>query len=138
MPLIEWTDKLSVRVTELDAQHRKLVDMLNGLHDAMSRGQGRETMGALLTSLIQYTGTHFADEERRMRQAAYPGLLSHKAEHDEFVRKVSDLKKRFEGGSFSLTVETMSFLKGWLTNHIQGTDKKYAPYLSAGSLTAVR
>ena len=30
-----------------------------------------------------------------------------------------------------MTVEVMEFLKQWLVKHIQGSDKKYAPFLNA-------
>jgi hemerythrin len=28
-------------------------------------------------------------------------------------------------------MEVLNFLKGWLVKHIQGTDKKYGPFLNA-------
>jgi len=30
-----------------------------------------------------------------------------------------------------LSLEVMNFLKDWLMNHIQGSDKKYGPYLNS-------
>ena len=30
-----------------------------------------------------------------------------------------------------MTVEVMNFLKDWLSNHIQTSDKKYGPFLNS-------
>ncbi len=138
MPLIAWNESLSVSVPEFDEQHKKLIAIVNDLHDAMQKGQGREGLGALLNALVQYTVTHFAAEEKRLSQASYPGYLSHKGEHDELTRKVQDLKKRFDSGNAALTVEVMAFLKNWLTNHIQGTDKKYGAFFAQHALAGTR
>ena len=55
MPLMEWTDKLSVGVPSIDAQHKKLVSMANTLYDAMKAGHGKEILDETLAGLINYT-----------------------------------------------------------------------------------
>ena len=39
MPIMTWTPALSVGIDSLDAQHKKWIDTLNQLFDAMKRGQ---------------------------------------------------------------------------------------------------
>ena len=48
MPLMTWTDRMSVGVAVLDEDHRKLVAMVNELYDAMQAGQGKEKLGRVL------------------------------------------------------------------------------------------
>lgn len=134
MSLMNWTDSLSVNIREIDDQHKKLVGMLNELHDAMKAGQGAKVTGSVLTELIKYVGTHFATEEKYFKQYAYPDSAKHKAEHDDLTKKALDLQKQFQDGKPVLTVELLNFLKNWLTNHIMGTDKKYGPYLNSKGL----
>lgn len=134
MSLMTWSDALSVNIKEIDDQHKKLVNMLNELHDAMKSGQGAKITGSVLTGLIQYVGTHFATEEKYMKQHAYPDFIKHKAEHDDLTKKAVDLQKQFQDGKPVLTVELLNFLKNWLSNHIMGTDKKYSPYLNSKGL----
>ncbi len=43
MPLIEWSDKLSTGTRMFDEQHKKLVAMINELHNAMKYGRGKNS-----------------------------------------------------------------------------------------------
>ncbi|MDD2851877.1 MAG: bacteriohemerythrin [Desulfuromonadaceae bacterium] len=135
MAIIEWSPAYSVKVKKFDDQHKKLVDMINQLYDAMKSGQGSTMIGAVLQSLITYTGTHFADEIKLMQANGYPELAKHQAEHDKFVKQVVDFQKKFQDGSAMLTMSVLSFLKDWLVKHIQGEDKKYGPFLNAKGIS---
>ncbi|MGI6102630.1 MAG: hypothetical protein ACOYET_09155 [Bacillota bacterium] len=42
MALIQWSDELSVGVRELDAQHQRLIQMINELNEAMLQGKARK------------------------------------------------------------------------------------------------
>ncbi|MEW6117819.1 MAG: bacteriohemerythrin [Nitrospirota bacterium] len=130
MALMTWSDALSVNIKEIDEQHKKLVGMINDLHDAMKVGKGTDVTGAILTGLVQYVATHFATEEKLMKAHSYPEFLKHKTEHENLTKQALELQKQFGEGKPVLTVELMNFLKNWLTNHIQGTDKKYGPFLN--------
>ena len=77
MPLMTWTDKLSVGVGVIDEDHKKLVGMVNELYDAMQAGQGRDSLGRILNGLVQYTKFHFAREEKCFAQTGYPAAVPH-------------------------------------------------------------
>ena len=130
MNLITWTDNLSVNIRAIDEEHKKLINMINELHSSMGSGKGKETIGKVLTGLVNYTKTHFASEERLMEKNAYAGYLNHKAQHDALTNQVMDLHAKFQEGKTLVTVEVMNFLKDWLADHIQNTDKKYGPFLN--------
>ncbi len=129
MALITWTDQLSVGILEFDTQHKRLVNMVNGLHDAMSKGQGSAVLGKLLDDLATYTVTHFAAEEKLMIAKNYPDYTAHKSEHDDLIVKVKELQAKLKSGQTMIGIETLRFLQSWLTNHILGTDKKYSAHL---------
>lgn len=125
MPLITWTDSFSVKVAEIDTQHKKLVEMINKLYDAMKVGKSKDVMGEILNNLISYTATHFKTEEKYFDLYNYFEKETHKAEHKEFVETVTKFKADFDSGNATISIELMNFLKDWLTKHINGTDKKY-------------
>ncbi|QSV46363.1 bacteriohemerythrin [Geobacter benzoatilyticus] len=130
MALITWSDSLSVKVKQFDDQHKKLVDLVNQLFDAMKTGKGNQVMGDILKQLTAYTQTHFAAEERLLKQHAYPELSAHQKEHSALVTQVLDLQKQFQEGKAVLTQNVMTFLRDWLSKHIQGDDKKYGEFLN--------
>lgn len=130
MSLMAWNDSLSIKVKQVDDQHKKLVDMVNELHDAMKEGKGNEVLGKILTGLINYTATHFATEEKLMAQYGYPESPGHKSEHEKLVKQVVELQNNFKAGKAILTLDVMMFLKGWLVKHIQGDDRKFGAYLN--------
>ena len=134
MPLIDWNEKLSVNVKEIDLQHKKLVDMINELNDAMRQGKGRDVLGKIINSLIEYAAIHFRTEEKYFVRFGYPDTEKHKQEHAAFVKKVADFKSGFEKGRLSVTLEVMRFLSDWLRNHIMKSDKKYSPLFNAKGL----
>jgi hemerythrin len=134
MALITWTDNLSVNVNEIDEQHKKLVMMINELNEAMQQGKGKDIIGNILIGLADCTGEHFSTEEKYFDQFKYPDSLVHTQEHQEFVERVGDFIKEFDAGKTMLSVQVMGFLKEWLVNHIQGSDKEYSPYFNQHGL----
>ncbi|HTW81382.1 MAG TPA: bacteriohemerythrin [Terracidiphilus sp.] len=129
MPLLTWNDSLSVGVGSIDSQHAVLVGILNDLYDAMMKGHARDVTGPLLRKLINYTRDHFAAEEAMMASAKYTGLAGHRYEHQVLTKQVSDYAARFERGEYTVNIDLLKFLRNWLTNHIQHSDKKYGPCL---------
>ena len=130
--LVVWSDKLSVGVKSIDDQHKKLVTLVNQLHDGMMAGKGKEAVGPVLKGLIDYTASHFKYEEDLFARTGYPEGAAHKKDHDDLVKKVLEIQKKYEqSGPGVLTIQVMNFLKDWLTAHILGSDMKYGPHLVA-------
>ncbi len=128
--LIEWTPSLSVNIMLIDRQHQKLVNYINELHSAMRTGKAREVQEKILDNLVQYTASHFAEEERLMAKHNYPEIQRHKEAHAALVANVLDFQKKLQEGSTMISSDLFNFLKSWLINHIQKVDKQYGPFLN--------
>ena len=63
MPFAEWSDEFSVGVEKIDRDHKRLLALLNELHDALEAGERPEVTGKVLDGLVLYVGYHFAHEE---------------------------------------------------------------------------
>ena len=134
MALLTWSDKYSVGVKAIDAQHANLVGILNDLHDAMMKGQAAEITAALLKKLVTYTREHFAAEEAMMTAAKYPALKEHIAKHRDLTKEVEAYVGRFERGEAAINTPLLNFLRDWLSNHILKEDKGYGPFLNKNGI----
>jgi hemerythrin len=130
MALITWSDKYSVGVRAIDAQHAGLVETLNELHGAMMKGHASSIAGDLLHKLVDYTHGHFSAEEKMMAATRYPGLTLHSAKHRDLTRQVEEFVGRYERGEVRINLELLTFLSDWLTTHILKEDREYGPWLN--------
>jgi hemerythrin len=135
MALIEWTDDFSVRVAEIDLQHKKLVEMINNLHQAMLDGKGNKLISEILDGLAQYAVYHFQTEEKYFDQFNFEGGEKHKQTHADFVKKVSLFVDEFNKGSVMLTIDVLDFLSDWLQHHILGEDMEYSDFFVENGLS---
>jgi hemerythrin-like metal-binding protein len=131
MALMTWGANYSVGIAAMDEQHQALMQALNDLHTAMTKGEAREVAGQLLTKLARYTKDHFRAEEAMLARNGYPSLAEHRAKHVDLNRQVEEYIHRFESGERALTVHLLHFLRDWLTVHIQKEDRAYGGWLNA-------
>ena len=128
MALFNWSAQYETGIFMVDTQHKKLVDAINILHDAMKDGKGKDKVETTLNFLVDYTVQHFTAEEGLMKQKNYPDFVNHKAVHDKLVAEVKNMRTKYLAGKV-LPMEVSSFMSDWLKTHILGTDKKYVPFL---------
>ncbi len=126
--LMPWGDKLKIGITQIDAQHKELVKMINELHRAMKMKIGAKEAGQILTRLADYTVYHFENEENLFETHQYPERDAHKEYHDKLVGQVLEFKREFQEGRAALSMDLMQFLTDWLRDHILETDKAYVPF----------
>ena len=131
MPLMKWSERLSVNIIEIDKQHQHLIGVVNDLHDAMGKRMGKEILGKTFNGLIGYAEDHFITEEKYFDQFGYPDADIHKNEHTKFVKKLAEFKVRYDGGEQGLTIDLMNFLVNWLHNHLLTFDMEYRPFLNS-------
>jgi len=129
MAYIDFTDKISVKVSIIDEQHKKLVEIINDLHNAMVSGKGKTVMDDILLRMIEYVKVHFSTEESLMVQYDFPERSEHEAQHIELTSQVGELYVKVRENKLNVTIETMNFLKDWLNHHIMETDKKLGAFL---------
>ena len=134
MALLNWENDFSVNVKEIDNQHKKIVNIINELYDAMLEGKSREVLSKTLSDLAEYTQYHFAFEEKYFEEFGYPKKEEHIKQHRNLVDKVLKFKSKYEEGAIFISIDIMEFLREWLKNHIAGSDKEYGPYFNSNGL----
>jgi len=129
MPLIQWDQAYSVSIDSIDNQHKRWIELVNNLHQAMLEGKGKDVLDQTLNAMIDYTKTHFTTEEKLMSQFAYGEFAEHKKLHDQFIDHIHQYQQRKASGEMALTIEVMTAMKDWLINHIQKVDSRYSGFL---------
>ena len=120
MSLITWSEELSVSIPSIDA---------------LAGGEASEVIATIFNGLIVYTDKHFTFEENLFSTYGFGDGDAHKAKHDALRKQVLELKAKMDDGNFMIGVELMAFLKDWLSNHIQKTDKEYVAHLTQNGVS---
>ena len=129
MALITWGPSLEIGIGIIDSQHRRLVDLINELHEAIEKGRGNAVVGETLKGLADYAQTHFRTEEELLKKHGYDDLDLHCREHHIFTDQVQIYQVRFEAGSLKISDSVLGYLRGWLVTHIGSSDRDYIPTL---------
>jgi hemerythrin len=129
MPYIQRVDSFNVDIRDIDAHHRRLVNLINTLYEGTQHQEERVVLGMVIDLLIEYSKYHFSVEEGYFDLYGYPGAKAHKAQHQVFLQRVLRFKQDFANDEMNLPTAMALFLSGWLQNHIMVEDHKFAPFL---------
>jgi hemerythrin-like metal-binding domain len=131
MKIVEWKDKFSVHVDEMDRHHKKLLGYLAELQKEIASNDAAKKVGETLNALIEYAGFHFVEEERLMRAMSYPELAVQIDQHAYFANEVNEMLKQFHQGILP-SRSVLAFLSDWFINHIMQEDYKYGKMIELG------
>lgn len=133
MPVIKWSKQLELGIPSMDEQHQRWVALINGVHAALQEGQHGAVLEQGLAGMLEYTKTHFKDEERILRATRYLGYTAHKALHDDFTRQLEEFRAELEGargGPPTAAIRRLiKLLAHWLRDHITAADREYVEHL---------
>lgn len=117
--LITWSDDCATGIAELDARHKALIWLANGLHEAFVENGDPETLALILSVFAEYADFHFSRGEQLMRDHRYTRHHEFGALHNELVERLGTLIYLYETLKVDVSTETLAFLKDWLGRLIQ-------------------
>ena len=126
-----WDKSLETGNITIDEQHKSIIDSINNLLEACSKGKGRSEVENTLKFLQDYVVKHFNDEEKLQLKSNYPDYKSHKEKHEAFKKTVNEIAQEYtaSGASIQLVAKVNSSVAGWLITHIKSDDKKVALHI---------
>lgn len=129
---LEWTDKISVGVTEIDDQHKELFRRTNSLMETCKSGKSHEEVIEAMQFLESYVQQHLSDEEELQKKYDYPEYNAHKEQHDIFLDKVAEIKAEVDqkGATLVNILKTTNLFVTWVSRHISQEDKRLGEYLA--------
>jgi hemerythrin-like metal-binding protein/putative nucleotidyltransferase with HDIG domain len=126
---VQWTEKFSVGVRELDQQHQQLIKTLNRLIATQGTiSTHSETISDILLVMTRYAQTHFKTEERLMEAYGYPGLDEQKIQHHDFRKKTVGFTTATTLGMDQVPEDLLKYLSDWLVHHILEDDMAYRAF----------
>ena len=122
---IEWSENFATGHNEIDAQHRRLFDMLNNLERRMDKGESPCEMVDVFDDLVAYTKVHFSYEEQCMAVCACPTEGINKLAHHGFLRMVSSQLEhlRLQDPTLKVFKSLHGELSEWVCTHICRIDR---------------
>lgn len=128
---ILWNERFSVGVQAMDAQHKRLIDLINALRGSDDMGIAFDT----IMGMFDYASVHFRDEEQLLRKAGYSELDTQVREHKAFLDQAVAFSKK-DLSDPRIGDEIIRYLRSWLLQHILNEDMKYKrcipPHLQNG------
>lgn len=135
-PLVTWTEELSVGVKILDQDHQAIFAMLNEVHAAVHSGHPKDEIEAAIEQLVLCTLDHFDREEKLFDRTEFPAASLHRAQHENFRRRIYALQRRIETSiSMDELKEIFPVLKCWLTDHLRVADREYRTHFNARGIS---
>jgi hemerythrin-like metal-binding protein len=132
--LINWSEKFVTGITEIDEQHRMLVNCINVVNARLSQDFSAEFLDKITGDLEKYVLFHLETEEELMHRFKYSesnaeDTKAHLNKHQEFCTTVRSVREGIKAGHLISREELLTFLNGWLINHILKTDKNLAAFI---------
>lgn len=127
--IFPWNENFNTNLPTVDAQHRKLVTLLNALASHFAYPGDGIRLEKVFDELVDYTIYHFAHEESVWHEFLGGDVLeqSHQQVHQEFIDEVRHLKAALgTTDEQALTEKALGFLARWLASHILETDRYMA------------
>lgn len=127
----QWDDELLTGDREIDTHHKAFFAKAERFSAAIKLGRGAAELQGNLDFLREYARHHFAAEDLRMTQIAFPYQRSHQEAHDRFLIALDGFQERVDQGEdkAALATEVLEFVVGWLRHHIKNVDFPLIRYL---------
>ena len=132
---LNWDEKYSVEVEEIDNQHKKMFAVINELLEAIHTNTPEEHLGQIIEALVQYKIFHFETEEKYFREFNYEGTEEHVVRHHEFNEKLTALKEKYPTYTIEFAFALVDFLEDWLLDHLMTMDQGYRECFKTHGLT---
>lgn len=124
MNLIEWSDDFSVGVSSVDFEHQQLITLINTLYASFVDNPDKYTVLDFVGEIYTKIASHFALEEKKMREHNYAGYQEHKQDHERLLDELLNMMDECEAASQVNNGELAKFLNQWFGEHFRTMDAR--------------
>jgi hemerythrin len=127
--LIDWSDEYLIGFEEIDAQHKRLITLVNNILSKCYKHQPKEHIMEAMKILLLYTRWHFQTEDTLMRTFDYVESQEHRDEHNILIKNLMEMHKNYIDNPKNIE-ELYKFYFGWFGGHAFSSDKEMADFFN--------
>lgn len=131
MGLLHWEDRYSVGVAAVDHEHQELIELINRLYAEAIAQRSKDAVVGFFGDLFKAISSHFALEERFMRERGYDHLTQHKNDHERLLDEIRDIMEDYEASSRFDDRLLADALDAWFSRHFETHDARLHKALGA-------
>lgn len=135
MVFLEWHESFNIGISEVDDEHKKLIEMLNNVYSLIKKNEPRDSVLKSITNLIDFTKYHFLNEEMWMVKNKYPEYSLHKAVHHKLLSDLEGYLRKINQENFlQKSEEIIVFIKSWWMTHVLDNDSNLGHFKRTGTI----
>lgn len=127
--MFTWKDEYETGVPIIDEQHKHLFEIGNNAFELLNNTLTIDKYDKIIhviEELRDYAVFHFKYEEEYMLSINYKKFLSHKVEHDEFIKRVDEVDLTLiDESQNEYILSLLQFVYKWISEHILVKDLGY-------------
>jgi hemerythrin len=124
MALLHWESRYSVGIAAIDHEHQELIELVNRLYEKATTQGSKGAVLDFFGDLFKAISSHFALEERFMRERGYDHLVQHKTDHERLLDEVRDIMEDFEASDRFDERVLAQRLDAWFSRHFETHDAR--------------
>ena len=125
---MNWRSEWSSGNSDIDKQHRTLIEIANKLINMSFEAKGFEETAQQVQLLLSHIVAHFEFEEKVLVASGYPGYLGHAELHKNLVSKALRLNESYLRGEVKTTAFFSFMVDDVVLGHLMEADTKFFPF----------
>lgn len=123
MTVLDWRKDYECGVASIDHEHRQLIEAINDLYARIGDERTGDEITYALGEIHGLIESHFALEEKLMRDAGYANYGPHKADHDRLLDDIRDIMDAVHSRGETARGTLGERLRDWFSDHFRTLDR---------------
>ena len=126
MAFLEFKDSYRTGHDSVDHEHEEMIGLINDLHSALKQSDAKEKVEEILGEMHGQISSHFALEEKVMRDQQYEDYAPHCRDHNRLLDEILDIMDRVHtDGSYDYMERLEKEVQDWFEIHFREMDGKF-------------
>lgn len=125
---MKWLTSWECGNSEIDRQHRELIEIANRLVNMSFTGLSKQETEAQIELLMKNILEHFESEEKYLAAIGYPDYPAHAKLHKRLIAKALRIKESCRTGGVKPSAFFSFIIDDVILGHLRDDDVKFFPY----------